>query len=53
MLHALLGATGGNDAETAAGYYQGLGSVQRYGMYSDTKHYVRDVLALKQRFGGG
>ena len=34
MLHALLGATGGNDAETAAGYYQGLGSVQRYGMYS-------------------
>ncbi len=53
MLHALLGATGGNDAETAAGYYQGLGSVQRYGMYSDTKQYVRDVLALKQRFGGG
>lgn len=53
MLHALLGATGGNEAETAAGYYQGLGSVQRYGMYSDTKQYVRDVLALSHRFGGG
>ncbi len=53
MLHALLGATGGNEAETAAGYYQGLGSVQRYGMYSDTKQYVRDVLALNHRFGGG
>jgi LysM repeat protein len=53
MLHALLGATGGNEAEAAAGYYQGLGSVQRYGMYSDTKQYVRDVLALNHRFGGG
>jgi LysM repeat protein len=53
MLHALLGATDGNEAETAAGYYQGLGSVQRYGMYSDTKQYVRDVLALNHRFSGG
>jgi LysM repeat protein len=53
MLHALLGATGGNQAETAAGYYQGLSSVQRHGMYSDTQQYVRDVLALAHRFGGG
>ena len=53
MLHALLGATGGNDAETAAGYYQGLSSVHRFGFFSDTKQYVRDVLALNQRFGGG
>ena len=53
MLHALLGATGGNEAEAAAGYYQGLSSVQQRGEYSDTKQYVRDVMALTQRFGGG
>jgi LysM repeat protein len=53
MLHALLGATGGNEALAAAGYYQGLSSVQQHGMYSSTKQYVRDVMALAQRFGGG
>lgn len=53
MLHALLGATGGNEAETAAAYYEGLGAVRRYGMYSDTKQYVRDVMALTRDFGGG
>jgi N-acetylmuramoyl-L-alanine amidase len=53
MLHALLGATGGNQAQAAAGYYQGLSSVQQHGMYSDTQQYVRDVMALSQRFGGG
>ena len=53
MLHALLGATGGNQAETAAGYYQGLSSVQEHGMYRDTQQYVRDVMALSRRFGGG
>lgn len=53
MLHALLGATGGNQALAAAGYYQGLSSVQQHGMYSSTKQYVRDVLALEQHFGGG
>jgi LysM repeat protein len=53
MLHALLGATAGNQAEAAAGYYQGLASVQKYGMYPSTRQYVRDVMALAQRFGGG
>jgi LysM repeat protein len=53
MLHALLGATGGNQAEAAAGYYQGLSSVLQRGMYPETKQYVRDVMALSQRFGGG
>jgi hypothetical protein len=37
----------------AAGYYQGLSSVQQHGMYSDTQQYVRSVSALEQRFGGG
>ncbi len=53
MLHALLNATGGNQAEAAAGYYQGLASVQQHGMYSTTKQYVRDVMSLEGQFGGG
>jgi LysM repeat protein len=53
MLHALLGATGGNQAETAAGYFQGLSAVRKFGLYSETKRYVRDVMALSQRFGDG
>ena len=35
----------------AAGYFQGLASVKRFGMYASTRHYVADVLALAQRFG--
>ena len=35
--------------EAIAGYYQGLYSVQKYGMYSDTKQYVRTVLVLKDQ----
>ena len=33
-----------------AGYYQGLASVQRNGMFVDTKAYVRSVQALVHRF---
>lgn len=33
-----------------AGYYQGLGSVQSRGMFTDTKRYVRSVKALRARF---
>jgi len=53
MLHSLLDATGGDAAMAAAGYYQGLSSVQQHGMYADTQHYVQNVLALEQQFGGG
>jgi N-acetylmuramoyl-L-alanine amidase len=35
--------------DAIAGYYQGLGSVRRRGMYTDTKRYVRNVLLIKQR----
>jgi LysM repeat protein len=52
LLHDLLSLTGNNYAETAAGYYQGLSSVEAHGMYASTKRYVADVLALVQRFGG-
>jgi LysM repeat protein len=53
LLHSLLQATGGNQALAAAGYFQGLPSVQRYGEYPDTQQYVSDVMSLEQQFGGG
>ncbi len=36
-----------------AGYYQGLAGVREHGMFSDTKRYVANVLALKHRFERG
>jgi LysM repeat protein len=53
MLHSLLDATGGDPAMAAAGYYQGLPSVQQHGLYPDTQRYVLSVLALEHQFGGG
>ncbi len=53
LLHSLLQATGGNEALAAAGYYQGLPSVQQTGEYSDTQQYVGDVMSLERQFGGG
>lgn len=53
LLRSLLNSTGGNPALAAAGYYQGLPSVQRYGLYPDTQQYVNDVMSLSQHFGGG
>ena len=53
LLHWLLEQTGGDPQLAAAGYYQGLGSVQAHGMYASTRQYVSDVTALQERFGGG
>ena len=53
LLHSLLAQTGGDQQLAAAGYYQGLGSVRAHGMYVDTRRYVRNVMALQTRFGGG
>jgi hypothetical protein len=53
LLHSLLSATGGDPALAAAGYYQGLPSVRQNGLFRDTQQYVNNVLALRQRFGGG
>jgi LysM repeat protein len=52
LLHQLLADTNGDPALTAAGYYQGLASVLKAGMYPSTKQYVNDVLALRGQFGG-
>jgi LysM repeat protein len=46
MLRALGRATGSRE-ETAAAYYQGLGALRKNGMYTDTKQYVRTVMALR------
>jgi N-acetylmuramoyl-L-alanine amidase len=53
LLRSLLEQTGGDPQLAAAGYYQGLGSVQAHGTYLDTRRYVRNVMALQARFGGG
>lgn len=48
----LLRHTGGDSRLAVAGYYQGLGSVRRDGMFPSTQRYVDNVLALTHRFGG-
>lgn len=53
LLRSLLNSTGGDPALAAAGYFQGLPSVVRHGLYPSTQRYVNDVLALARRFGGG
>jgi soluble lytic murein transglycosylase-like protein len=50
LLAVLLRETGGDARMAAAGYYQGLASVRQRGMYDDTKRYVANVLALRNRF---
>ena len=50
LLAVLLRETRGNAGQAVAGYYQGLASVQSRGMYADTKRYVANVLALRNRF---
>jgi N-acetylmuramoyl-L-alanine amidase len=48
----LLQQTGGDYAQAAAAYYQGLDSVRRIGMLPETQQYVANVMALRSRFGG-
>lgn len=52
VLRSLLLATGENQNETIAAYYQGLDSVRTRGILPSTRRYVSDVLALESRFGG-
>jgi LysM repeat protein len=47
MLRAL-GRSTESVEETAAAYYQGLGALRKNGMYTDTKQYVRNVMALRK-----
>jgi LysM repeat protein len=50
FLSVLLRETNGDAGKAAAGYYQGLASVRSRGMFRDTKQYVANVLALRNRF---
>jgi N-acetylmuramoyl-L-alanine amidase len=52
LLKWLLNNDGGDEATAAAGYYQGLPSVQQNGEYSSTQQYVADVQSLQGQFGG-
>lgn len=47
---AMLQRIAGRDDLALAGYYQGLASVRRRGMYDDTKAYVKNILLLRRRF---
>jgi soluble lytic murein transglycosylase-like protein len=53
LLRSLLRATGGSPSLAAAGYYQGLPSVERHGLFPSTQRYVRNVTSLASSFGGG
>jgi len=50
LLALFIRETHGNVRHAVAGYYQGLTSVLSRGMYNDTKRYVTNVLALRNRF---
>lgn len=52
FLDYLYGLTGADIDRTLAGYYQGLASVRRNGMYDDTRRYIANIKALKVRFEG-
>jgi len=45
-----LTATAGDTSTAIAGYYQGLASVRRNGMFADTRRYVANVRTLMSRF---
>jgi LysM repeat protein len=50
LLHDLLVQTGGNQQMALAGYYQGLASVTRQGMFPATRHYVAGIMAYVPHF---
>jgi hypothetical protein len=42
-----LGRSTNTMEKAVAAYYQGLAALQKHGMYSDTKLYVRNVMLLR------
>jgi LysM repeat protein len=48
IMRALL-RSAGTEQEAIGGYYQGLASVNKHGLFADTKHYVSSVRALRDR----
>ena len=50
VLLKILTQAASSDRQAVAGYYQGLRSVRENGMYTDTRRYVANVMALKARW---
>ena len=50
ILLRVLTRTASSTEHAVAGYYQGLASVRRNGMYSDTRRYVANVMSLRSGF---
>jgi soluble lytic murein transglycosylase-like protein len=48
-LHHLLNEFGGDERLALAAYYQGASAVRRYGVLPQSRAYVADVLAIRQR----
>ncbi len=42
-----------HDRTAIAAYYQGLGAVRRHGVYPSTRHYVRNVRAIRRSLHAG
>lgn len=53
MLLRVLWLETGSVRRTLGGYYQGLGAVRRHGLYPETRTYVRNVLAIRERLENG
>lgn len=53
FLHHLWHLTDGDVRATLVGYFQGLASARRNGVYPETRRYVANVLALRERFATG
>jgi hypothetical protein len=49
----VLGDQTGSRRHQVAAYYQGLGAVRSHGLYRETRSYVANVLAIKQRLETG
>jgi peptidoglycan hydrolase-like protein with peptidoglycan-binding domain len=50
FLRHVLGEFGGNRRLALAAYYQGPAAVRRFGLYRETRRYVRVILSLQRRF---
>lgn len=50
VLLRVLTHSASSERQAVAGYYQGLASVRAHGMFPDTKRYVDNVMALRERF---
>jgi hypothetical protein len=52
-LLSVLGPQARTTRRTIGAYYQGLGAVQKHGLYPDTKRYVASVLAIERNLARG